>query len=326
MLKIYKRPGRKNWYMRGTVRGRSVEESTGTGDRQIAEAVRIKREGEILHRSVHGDEVAVTFQEVALAYMQGGGEKRFLAPLIKHFANVRIVHIKQQEIDKAAAVLYPSAKPATRNRQVYTPISAILSYAHEHFQTPSINVKRPKVITEVRRSATPDQLEAFLSAANKPHIAALAFFMAYTGRRITEAVNLTWDDLDLQNAKALIGKTKNGEPIFVDLHVDLLAMLANLPDKEDRVFNFTHRHSVYGTWRRTCKRAGIPYITPHEMGRHTFATFMRRYGGLDLRGLMAAGGWKSVQSVVRYAKVAPDEVTEAVSKLPTIRAKSGPKA
>ena len=34
--------------------------------------------------------------------------------------------IDQRAIDQAAIVLYPNASPATRNRQVYTPMSAIL--------------------------------------------------------------------------------------------------------------------------------------------------------------------------------------------------------
>ena len=49
-LKITQRHGSANWYLRGTVRGVAVDETTGTHDRKRAEEIRIKRESEILDR------------------------------------------------------------------------------------------------------------------------------------------------------------------------------------------------------------------------------------------------------------------------------------
>ena len=41
--------------------------------------------------------------------------------------------------------------------------------------------------------------------------------------------------------------------------------------------------------KKACEVAGVEYLTPHEPGRHTFATWKRRYAGLDLKGLAMAG-------------------------------------
>jgi hypothetical protein len=49
------------------------------------------------------------------------------------------------------------------------------------------------------------------------------------------------------------------------------------------------------------------------------ATWLRRYAGRDLRGLMEDGGWKSINSVVRYAHVVPGETATAVKKLPSVQ-------
>jgi integrase len=152
----------------------------------------------------------------------------------------------------------------------------------------------------------------------------LVLFLVYTGRRIGEAVRLEWGDVDLRAGVATIGRTKNGDPIAVHMPAPLYEALANLPGKrEGRVFGYQHRWSVYDPLREVCRRAKVPYLPPHALGRHTFATWMRRYGRLDLRGLMEAGGWRDVKSVARYAHVTADEAGLAADRLPDITANPG---
>lgn len=76
------RHGSPNWYIRGTVRGCAVDESTGVSDRKKAEEIRIKREAEILERSIHGHAVSRTFAEAAIDYMTHGGERKHLDPIL----------------------------------------------------------------------------------------------------------------------------------------------------------------------------------------------------------------------------------------------------
>ena len=111
-LKLNRRRGSPNWYIRGTVRGITVDESTGVADRSAAEAIRAQREWEFIQRSIFGRKATATFLEAAVAYMEAGGERRFLAPLIKHFGNQPLANIDQAAIDRAAKRLYPHAAPA----------------------------------------------------------------------------------------------------------------------------------------------------------------------------------------------------------------------
>jgi hypothetical protein len=53
-LELKRRKGSKHWYIRGTVRGQSVFETTGTDDKAAAEAIRIQREARLLEDSIHG--------------------------------------------------------------------------------------------------------------------------------------------------------------------------------------------------------------------------------------------------------------------------------
>ena len=75
----------------------------------------------------------------AVAYMEAGGSPRFVARLIKHFGDAPLGDIDQTAVDNAAAALYPLTTGATRNRCVYTPVSAILRHAGG-----ALMLRRPK--------------------------------------------------------------------------------------------------------------------------------------------------------------------------------------
>jgi hypothetical protein len=82
-LDLKRRPKSPYWIIRGTLRGIRIEESTGTGDKRIAEEIRAKREAEILAQSVYGRRATATFAAAALSYLEQGGSKRFTAPVIR---------------------------------------------------------------------------------------------------------------------------------------------------------------------------------------------------------------------------------------------------
>jgi hypothetical protein len=54
-LKVIRRHGSPFWYIRGSVRGQSVDESTKVTDKAIAESIRAKREWEIVNRQISGN-------------------------------------------------------------------------------------------------------------------------------------------------------------------------------------------------------------------------------------------------------------------------------
>src|ERR1043166_8624714 len=128
-LKLHRKRGSPNWYIRGTVRGIVVDESSRVAERAAAEAIRIQREAECLQTSIFGRKATSTFLEAAVSYMESGGEKRFMEPLLKHFGAQPLANIDQVAIDKAAKLLYPRGGPATLNRHVHTPVSAVLKHA-----------------------------------------------------------------------------------------------------------------------------------------------------------------------------------------------------
>jgi hypothetical protein len=133
---LYLRPPRAgktpNYEVRGTYRRCRVEISSGTHKRSVALA-QLKRIEECIEE--HGQWPAPepagenTFLSAAVAYMQAGGRRRYVARLIKHFGETPLSEMTQDAIDGAALELHPFVTPATRNSYVHTPVSAILHHA-----------------------------------------------------------------------------------------------------------------------------------------------------------------------------------------------------
>ena len=63
----------------------------------------------------------------------------------------------------------------------------------------------------------------------------------------------------------------------------------------------------------------LPEGTAFHVFRHTYATWMRRFGGLDTKGLLATGAWKDRKSADRYEHVVVSEDARKAALLPTPR-------
>lgn len=327
-LKLTRRNGTSNYYLRGNVAGSDIYRSTGTSDRQAAENIRIRAEAQILQRASLGRKATVTFAEAALNYMNAGGEARFLPPILKHFgAETRIAEIDNAAVNRAAVKLYPTAQPATINRQLITPISAILTMAAEDGLCEFRKLRRRKVTTRKTRWLTPEEFEAF-AAEMTPHLTQIIGFMIGTGARVSETLNLQASTLYLKTGQAMLNKTKNGQPRMVRFPERAARMLQarELP-KVGSVFTTDHGKayetgrilangkrdgaSIKTAFNRARAAAGLASsgpdkVTPHTM-RHTWATWHYAQNR-DFGALLDLGGWSSADVANIYRKIAPDDL------------------
>lgn len=162
-FKHHRRKNSSNWYIRGTVRGILVDESTRTTDRDAAEEIRIKREAAVLQRSIHGARAGDVPRGRGCLY-EAGGERRYLRPLVDYLGTTQLGQIDQAAIDAAALVLKPNASAATRNRQIHTPISAILKHAAKRKMCEFVRVDRPKQPRPRVRWLRPPEAETLIDA------------------------------------------------------------------------------------------------------------------------------------------------------------------
>lgn len=301
------------WWIDGKFTHGRVRESTRETNRKYAENYATRREAEERRREEFGDEAVITFGAATGIYLDAGKSDRYLTPIFQKWEHKLIKDIKPGNVHDLALELYPNAGPATRNRQVISPVQAIINHAAKRGYCSPIRVERYFVPTPERKVASMDWLAKFMAAA-EPKLAAFAQFMAMTGARVTEAVTLDWADVNLQAGTAYLRKTKNGEPRLVSLPAPLRVTLANLKgERKGPVFGYAHRDGPRKPWDRAVARAGISHVSPHNAGRRLFATAMIQ-AGVDPVTVAKAGGWKSVRMVVDvYAQ--PADTTEAVNRV-----------
>jgi integrase len=127
--------------------------------------------------------------------------------------------------------------------------------------------------------------------------------------------------VDLKSRQLTFRRTKNGKMRTAHIPDTLLAELSRVPegDRHGPLFAWSHKAHVRRPLMNAAKRAGLEYLTPHQLGRHTYATWLRIYAKRDLRGLQVDGGWDSIASVARYAHVVPGETATAVNLLPDVQ-------
>jgi integrase len=259
-----------------------------------------------------------TFGDAVATYLRRGGDGRFLAPILDKLEAVLLADVVQTLVDEVAVALYPTASAATRNRQVYTPVSAVLRASGIRS-----GLERPKGHAGQRRVRwlKPEEADAVCAAARVVdlELAALLVSLLYTGMRLGEALSVTRDMLDLDAGEISLPKTKNGEPRGVYLPpyavTTLRAHVARIGERA-RLFRFTKGQRLYQKLARATSAAGVPWFTFH-VARHTWATWMRRYAGVDELGLIATGAWSDRKSVGRYSHTVIAEEAKRAALLPT---------
>lgn len=310
------------WYLRGTVAGQRVYESTRIGDKRQAEIYRARREAEIIERASFGKAVTYTFAEAALAYMQAGGEGKYLARIIQHFGpRFRLGDLDNDAVNRAAQVLYPEAAPATINRQLITPISAVFNMAADDGKVSPRRFRRRKEPQALPRWLTPEEAERLLEACDGRLLQIVAFLLG-TGARTGEALGLNTRFLYLESQQAHVGITKNGSGKMVEFPTRTKRIMAACGIPEAGAVFRTPKGLPYrvtndqgsklgGQIKTAFDAARIDAklsddVTPHTL-RHTWATWHYAQNK-DLILLMERGGWRRSEIAMGYTKLAPSDL------------------
>lgn len=358
------RPGKTPyWYVRGSYLGRSLDRSTKAVDERIARRALgqwkadIERGAYVDPRAAEREPAELTFLAAAVSYMKAGGERKFLSPIIEMTGPAALVDrpvaaIDQAALDTAADALYPRATAATRNRQFYTPVTAVLHHAGVERR-----FKRPKGWRGKRSTSWLTPAQAFrLFAAADAIDAEFGLFcrcLLYTGMRLGEALAIRLRDVHLDRAMIYLPETKNGEARAVHLPPPLVATLAAQPPRPGRPRKATAGRKLRdGEAGRSREGAGVRFLErepdarlfrfhagsplramlaaakrkagitlPRRQGGfhvfcHTYGTWMSQFGSLDTFGLTRTGRWADPRSADRYRHTATSEESRRADLLP----------
>lgn len=199
---------------------------------------------------------------------------------------------------------------------------------------PARAVRPPKQAQVLPKAIGTDEVLRLLEAASLGdgpvplRDRALLELVYSTGARISEAVGLDVDDLDLTEGRAavrLFGKGSKERVVPVGAYavealeaylVRARPALAAAGRGGAAVFLNTRgarlsRQSAWAVLRTAAERAGLPgadHVSPHTL-RHSFATHLLA-GGADVRVVQELLGHASVTTTQIYTKVTPDTLRE----------------
>lgn len=320
-MSLYRRPNSSFWWVRFTLGGRRIRQSTGTANRSQAEeyetALRTR-----LWRETRLGESHHTFKEAVEKYLaestkktKGWDESRLRWFLRNEaFGQLPLQDVSREVLEVARGALGAGLAPATVNHYMGVLRSVLRRAATEWgwIQTvPKVPVEKVKL--QDPRWLTRAQFQRLVKHL-PAHSSDIARFAVSTGLRRSNITGLTWDRVDLKRRAVYIpgSQAKAGKGIPVALNREAVEVLKRWRGKHDLwVFVFRGK-PVYqvttATWRRACIAAGIPGFRFHDL-RHTWASWQVQ-SGTPLLALQEMGGWASFEMVRRYAHLSPGHLRQ----------------
>ena len=177
--------------------------------------------------------------------------------------------------------------------------------------------RRPNAEIRTREHLTETEIEKLLKAAGNSrwgHRDATMILVTYRhGLRVSELVDLRWDQIDFAHACLHVRRVKQGTPATHPIMGDELRALRKLQREQDpkSPFVFTsERGSPFSTsgFAKLVERAGeaakLGFPAHPHMLRHACG-FALANKGHDTRALQAYLGHKNIQHTVRYTELSP---------------------
>ena len=206
-------------------------------------------------------------------------------------------------------------RPATVNRELSC-MKTIINRAVRHGKLDNNPISKVKKLPEnnVRmRVLTQDEFDKLLSVCSS-HIRPVILAAYYTGMRRAEILNLTWDEVDLNNGfiRLAADRTKTKNARSIPLHPKVKDMLKSLPKglHTNRVFLLNGKpfDDIKRSYPTACRKAGIEDFTFHDL-RHCAINNLRQAGN-DYFRIMAISGHKTMSVFKRYNLVTEDELSQ----------------
>ena len=176
----------------------------------------------------------------------------------------------------------------------------------------------PNAKLRTREYLTDVEVQRLMKAAGGNrwgHRDATIILVAYRhGLRVSELVDLRWDQIDFNHGNLAVRRVKQGSPSTHPIRGDELRALRKLQREQDpkSPFVFTsERGSPFTTagFARMIERAGeaakLGFKAHPHMLRHACG-FALANKGHDTRALQAYLGHRNIQHTVRYSELAPD--------------------
>ncbi|MHB1695279.1 MAG: tyrosine-type recombinase/integrase [bacterium] len=196
-------------------------------------------------------------------------------------------------------------------------LSHFFNFCIEHGYIQSNPAGRIKKLNELYRLKTlsDSDIDKLIAGATNKVTKDLITFLIYTGCRKGEALNLKWDDVDLQNGIIAIKGTKTKYDRHIPISDALRSILGGIERNQNSLYVFNRNGAKLTDFKRSfhtaCKNAGLKDLRIHDL-RHVFASKMVMNGtSLFITGELL--GHRTTQMTKRYSHLVPETLKKAVN-------------
>lgn len=336
--------------------GREVFRSSGTVDRELATEWASKIHTEQYRVARLGEKPRRLWTEAVVAWFEDHKGKRsikkdqhnlkWLSPYLGH------LHLDEINSDVLAMVssrrkAEPKNKRRKKDGSTFTDeptsqatvdrmmalIRSVLKDAQRRGWTdssPSIQIKETDGGDDYRWLTQNEAVRLHDELA--PHLRPPYLFALATGWREQNVLRLMWDQVDLDRrvawikgrqakAKKAIGAPLNRNAMDILLEQRAKRVAGNpwvFPSGSEKDSQPYVRASNTG-WYAAQRRARVEPLAWHDL-RHTWASW-HVMAGTSLRSLMELGGWRSYQSVLRYAHLSTEHLASDAERIEKVARK-----
>ena len=341
MASIYKRKGSDYYYYCIVSGGKKYQGSTKTSDKKTAKLIAESLQTD-LAREQHNlpslNKTVVKFTTVLFnEYIknQNVSEKTIEIRLTasKHFLsffeNKDIKNINQIEIEnylfkRKNEILNLPKNLSKREQDISFRLANIeIATLYNFFnycikkgyidKNPCSGIKKLNELSRLKTLSDEDIQKLIAGSTNKL-TKDIITFLIYTGCRKGEALNLKWDDVDMQNGIIAIKGTKTKYDRYIPISKPLKELLSGIEKNQDSLYVFNKNGAKLTDFKRSfhtaCKNAGFKDMHIHDL-RHVFASKMVMNGtSLFITGELL--GHRTTQMTKRYSHLVPETLKKAV--------------
>jgi len=250
-------------------------------------------------------------------------EKNRINQWLKHpLANKSLSSLRSTDFAKYRDDRLKQIAPATLKLELAL-MSHIFTIASKEWNIPIVNpislIRKPSVNNSRTRRLEEGEEQLLLTACKQsrnPLLYPIVVIAIETAMRLSELLNMEWQDIDLNKRFIFLKDTKNGSSRRIPLSLKAIEVLASIPKHitDKRVFYTWKPRSdaMNGAFKLAVKKAGLDNFRWHDL-RHEGTSRLFELG-LNAMEVSSVTGHKGMAMLQRYTHLSNDRLIYKMDK------------
>ena len=251
-----------------------------------------------------------------------GDKSRWTIHIESHL-NGPMDNIKAHMVQSIINRMTPDYQPAT-TKQILVLIRRVFNWSKEQSlyegPNPCDRIKIPKFDNRITNPLSRDNINSLMKTLDSwpnPRAVLIIKFALYSGKRRGEILNMKWADVDLQNERIGLPRTKANKKQTIPVNKRCMDILKEAVKIRISDYVFSTRTGLYyhgfsNIWKNVRRRADLEGFRFHDL-RHTYASYLASSGKVDIYTLKELLGHSTIEMTQRYAHLVNGALRKAVN-------------